>query len=99
MGVYSTQPGFIGGYPVEGPVAGTIPLAMVGVVPVKVCAENGPIQPGDLLTTSSIPGRAMKASPLTLNGITFYPGGVLIGKAMERLEAGEGVILVLVTLQ
>jgi hypothetical protein len=99
VGVYSTQPGFVGGYPVDGPVTGTIPLAIVGVVPVKVSTENGPIHPGDLLTTSTIPGFAMKASTVTVNGITFYPSGVLIGKALEGLDAGEGLILVLVTLQ
>jgi hypothetical protein len=98
-GVYSTKPGFVGGQPVEGEVAGAIPLAVVGVVPVKASAENGPIRPGDLLTASSTPGYAMKASPLTVNGVTFYPGGVIIGKALQGLDDGTGVIQVLVTLQ
>jgi hypothetical protein len=98
-GVYSTKPGFVGGQPVEGEVAGAIPLAVVGVVPVKASAENGSIRPGDLLTTSSTPGYAMKTSPLTVNGVTFYPGGVIIGKALQGLDDGTGVIQVLVTLQ
>jgi len=98
-GVYSTRPGFVGGQPVDGEVAGAIPLAVVGVVPVKVSAENGPIRPGDLLTASSIPGHAMKASPLTVNGVTFYPSGVIIGKALQGLDDGTGVIQALVTLQ
>lgn len=98
-GVYSTKPGFVGGQPVEGKVAGAIPLAILGVVPVKVSAENGPIRPGDLLTASSTPGHAMKASPLTVNGVTFYPSGVIIGKALQGLDEGSGVIQVLVTLQ
>jgi hypothetical protein len=94
-GVYSTQPGFVGGQPVEGKVAGNIPLAIMGVVPVKASAENGPIRPGDLLTTSSTPGHAMRA-----DRDSALPGTVL-GKALEPLDAsqGTGVIQVLVTLQ
>jgi hypothetical protein len=91
-GVYSTQPGFVGGQPVEGEVAGTIPLAVVGVVPVKVSAENGPIRPGDLLVTSSISGYAMKAG-------ANPPQGTVIGKALGKLEAGTGIIKMLATLQ
>jgi len=91
-GVYSTQPGFVGGQPVEGEVIGAIPLAVVGVVPVKVSAENGPIRPGDLLVTSSTPGYAMKAGPNP-------PQGTVIGKALEKLDQGTGVIKMLATLQ
>jgi hypothetical protein len=93
-GVYSTQPGFIGGLPVEGQVAGTIPLAIVGIVPVKVTAENGAILPGDLLVASSTPGHAMKAGPNP-------PQGAVIGKALEKWDVsqGTGVIKMLATLQ
>ena len=42
-GVYSTSPGFVGGASEED-AEGNIPLAMVGVVPVKVSGENGAIQ-------------------------------------------------------
>lgn len=97
-GVYSTRPSYLGNGRMSG-VAGYVPLAIAGVVPVKVSVENGPIQPGDLLTTSSLPGYAMKASPVTLMGITFYPSGVIIGKALEALQADNGIILVLVVLQ
>jgi hypothetical protein len=92
VGVYSTQPGFVGGQPVEGDLTDRIPLAIVGVVPVKVSAENGSILPGDLLTTSSTPGHAMKAGPNP-------PVGTVIGKALAALEQGTGVIQMLVTLQ
>jgi hypothetical protein len=99
-GVYSTQPGFIaGGGDESADVTDDIPLAMMGVVPVKASAENGPIHPGDLLTTSSTPGHAMKASPLTVGGVTFYPSGVIVGKALEGLDEGSGVIEMLVVLQ
>ena len=91
-GVYSTQPGFVGGREVEGAASGTIPLAVVGVVPVKVSAENGPIVPGDLLVASSTAGHAMKAGPSA-------PQGTIIGKALGKLEAGTGVVKMLVTLR
>jgi hypothetical protein len=91
-GVYSTQPGIVGGQPAEGKVEGTIPLAVVGVVPVKVSAENGAIRPGDLLAASSTPGHAMKVGPNA-------PQGTVIGKALEKWDAGTGVIKMLATLQ
>jgi hypothetical protein len=92
VGVYSTRPGFVGGQPVEGEREGHIPLAVVGVVPVKASAENGPIRPGDLLVASSIPGHAMKAGPNP-------PVGTVIGKALEGLDEGTGIIRMLVMLQ
>jgi hypothetical protein len=68
-------------------------VALTGRVYVKADARYGPIRPGDLLTTSDTPGRAMKATDRDLT-----PGAVL-GKAMTSLEKGEGEVLVLVTLQ
>jgi len=91
-GVYSTQLGFVGGLPVEGPITDTIPLAIVGIVPVKVSAENGVIHPGDLLVAASIPGHAMKAG-------SNPPVGTVIGKALEKFDGGTSVIKMLVTLQ
>ncbi len=69
-------------------------LAIVGKVPTKVTTENGPIGIGDLLTTSSKPGYAMKA---TID--SFDKVGTIIGKALEPLEKGEGKIMVLINLQ
>ena len=66
-------------------------LALAGQVQCKVTAENGAIAIGDLLTTSSKPGYAMKAT----NPIP----GTTLGKALESLEKDEGKIVVLVTLQ
>lgn len=94
-GVYSTKPGLIGGtadasLPDE---ACKVPLAVIGVVPTKVTAENGAIRPGDLLTTSATPGHAMRCEGVErCFGRTF-------GKALEGLAAGTGVIEALVTLQ
>jgi hypothetical protein len=69
-------------------------VALAGRVYCNVDASNGTVEPGDLLTTSTTPGYAMKA--------TDYESaqGAILGKAMERIERGErGQILVLVTLQ
>lgn len=92
-GVYSTQPGFVAGAGDESSDLGDqIPLAVMGVVPVKATTENGSIQPGDLLTTSSRAGHAMRcgANPRV---------GTIIGKALEPLADGAGVIKMLVVLQ
>ncbi len=67
-------------------------LALVGRVPVKVSAENGPIQPGELLVASSVPGHAMRAS-------ANPAPGTVIGKAMGSLSAGTGVTEMLVMLR
>ena len=69
-----------------------IPLAIVGIVPVKVSGENGPIQPGDMLVASSTPGHAMKADP--------NPSvGTVIGKALGNLDEDLGTVTVLIMLQ
>ena len=70
-----------------------VPIALAGRVYVKAEAFSGAIHPGDLLTTSSMPGLAMKASDRLL------AQGAIIGKAMTGLESGTGLILVLVSLQ
>ncbi len=92
IGVYADSPGFLGGQAVTPTEASAgIAVTMMGVVPVKVSDENGPIQTGDLLVTSSTPGHAMRAdNPLP---------GTILGKALEPLDKGTGVILVLLMLQ
>jgi hypothetical protein len=68
-------------------------VALSGRVYALADASNGAIQPGDLLTTSSTPGHAMKATDRNQSH------GAIIGKAMGSLEAGQGLVLVLVNLQ
>jgi hypothetical protein len=92
-GIFATKPGVIGRRETLVKSADEIPMAMVGIVPTKVSAENGPIRQGDLLVTSSTTGYAMKG---TDRGRML---GAVIGKAMGSLESGTGVIEVLVTLQ
>lgn len=92
-GIYSTKPGAIGKRSPASSVAPEIPMAMIGIVPAKVSAENGPIKPGDLLVTSSTVGYAMKGADH--DRMT----GTVVGKALGSVPSDKGVIEALVTLQ
>jgi hypothetical protein len=76
-GVVSTDPTLVMG---QNDVPEGIPIALAGVVPVKVTLENGPIAVGDALTSSSTPGHAMRATA----------AGPVVGKAMEPFDASQG---------
>ena len=73
-------------------------MALMGVVPVKVSAERAPICPGDLLTSSPVPGHAMRAEPVLLDGIKIHRPGTVLGKALQPLASGTGTINVLLTM-
>lgn len=92
-GIYATRPGVIGRRQSLKNSPDTVPMAMVGIVPTKVTAENGAIHRGDLLVSSAVPGYAMKGTDRS------RMLGAVIGKAMGSLDSGQGVIEVLVTLQ
>ncbi len=62
-------------------------------MPCKVTAQNGAIEVGDLLVSSSQPGYAMKGTDRR------RMLGAVVGKALELLANGNGIIQVLVTLQ
>jgi hypothetical protein len=68
-------------------------VALTGRVYVQADVSNGAIKPGDLLTTSRNPGRAMKVTDHA------RAAGAILGKAMTGLSKGQGMVLVLVTLQ
>jgi hypothetical protein len=68
-------------------------VALSGRVYALADASNGTIRPGDLLTTSSTPGHAMKVTDHA------KASGAILGKAMTGLSEGTGMVLVLVTLQ
>ena len=69
-------------------------VALAGRVYCYAVAGDQAIEPGDLLTTSDVPGHAMKVHDHARSQ------GAILGKAMQGLAAGErGQILVLVTLQ
>jgi len=70
-----------------------LPVALIGKVNCKVDADFAPIQVGDLLTTSPITGHAMRACD------PQKAFGSVIGKALQPLEAGRGLIPILIALQ
>lgn len=72
---------------------GRIPVALMGKAYCKVDARYSPVEVGDLLTTSQTPGHAMKVMDPT------RAFGSVIGKALKSLEAGQGVIPILVALR
>jgi len=77
----------------EGALEGGQNVALTGRVYALADASSGAIEPGDLLTTSSTPGHAMKAADHA------RAQGAILGKAMTGLARGRGMVLVLVTLQ
>jgi hypothetical protein len=92
-GVISTTPGVVlGNKSAESNDARPI-LALAGRVPVKVTAKYGAIAVGDLLVSSPIPGYAMKC-PEKSQCI-----GAVIGKALEPLAEGSGLIEVQIVLR
>jgi hypothetical protein len=92
-GVISTAPGVVlGNKSAEHNDARPI-LALAGRVPVKVTAKYGAIAVGDLLVSSPIPGYAMKC-PEKSQCI-----GAVIGKALEPLAEGSGLIEVQIVLR
>jgi hypothetical protein len=83
-GVVSTDPAMVMAKERDG-----VPVAMTGTAPVKVTMENGNIKPGDKLTSSSTPGKAMKCNEID------KCTGALIGKALEPAEkSGEIKMLI-----
>jgi hypothetical protein len=93
-GIYSTKPGLVGKRSTEPEqLKKQIPMAMVGIVPVKVTSENGAIRKGDMLVTSSMPGYAMRGTDHA------RMLGAVIGKALEPFNSDKGLIDVLVSLQ
>ena len=84
------RPGIILG---EGSGGGApVALALIGRVACRVDATRKPVAVGDLLTTSDLPGHAMKASD------PARAFGAVIGKALAPLEGGTGLVPILVAL-
>jgi hypothetical protein len=93
IGVYATKPGVLASRHGLGATGNEIPVAMIGIVPAKASAENGAIQRGDLLVSATTPGCVMKATDRQ------RLVGAVVGKAMQPLDSGTGVIEIAVTLQ
>jgi hypothetical protein len=77
----------------QGLLEGGKNVALTGRVYVQADTSNGAIKPGDLLTTSSTPGHAMKVTDHA------RAAGTILGKAMTGLSEGKGMVLILATLQ
>ncbi|HSA30643.1 MAG TPA: hypothetical protein P5160_02465 [Candidatus Omnitrophota bacterium] len=74
------------------------PVALAGRVHIKVSLENGPIEAGDLLASSSLPGHAMRAED------PESASHAVVAKALERFTGGPegqetGMIQAIVTLR
>ena len=69
------------------------PIALNGTAYCKADATSFPIDTGDLLTTSSAPGHAMKASDRR------RAFGAVIGKALRPLSDGRALVPILIALQ
>ncbi len=91
-GAGGVQPGMLMGQK-DSVADGQHPVALTGRVYVWADASHGPIEPGDLLTTSDVPGHAMRVEDHS------QAHGAVIGKAMTSLDEGRGLVLVLVSLQ
>jgi hypothetical protein len=70
-----------------------VPVAIVGRAACLVDAAHGPIEPGDLLTTSPTEGHAMRV------GDAAAAAGAILGKALGSLRAGTGLVPVLLMLR
>ncbi|MDQ5957274.1 MAG: hypothetical protein QG614_249 [Patescibacteria group bacterium] len=81
IGVIATNPGIVLGSNTEG-----VPVAFSGRVPVKVSAENGPVQKGDRITLSYREAGV---------GAKLMNAGQSVGIALSS-DTGSGVVLMLV---
>jgi len=73
--------------------ANRVPIGLLGKVYCKVDAQYGPIDVGDLLTTSPTAGHAMKADD------PLKAFGSVLGKALRPLRSGQGLVPILITLR
>ncbi len=68
------------------------PVALAGRVMCKVDARKGPVNPGDLIVTSDTPGCGIRGKIDSFDKI-----GTVIGKALDRIDEGIGLIPVFIT--
>jgi len=67
-------------------------VALAGRVPTKVSTENGSIEPGDPLTSSSTAGVAMKATksgPIVGKALEAFTGGIEVTNGQEGQDGGN----------
>lgn len=76
-----------------------VAVAIAGVAQVKADATAGPISAGQRLTSATAPGHARTLQSKTLDGMLVAEGAPVVGLALESLNAGQGLIWVLVNPQ
>jgi hypothetical protein len=94
VGVVSGEPGVLLGSSGKGGASGdalTASVATSGIVRCRVDASFGAIGVNDLLVASPTPGHAMRTGNPKL--------GTIVGKALEPLESGTGIVRILVMLR
>ena len=101
IGVYATKPGILlTERGIDESLDDLVPVGVVGLIPTRVSAENGPIRRGDMLVTARTPGHAMRATPNEVNGVKLYPSGTILGKALQNFAGpGTGMFKVLVNVK
>jgi hypothetical protein len=70
-----------------------VPVTLTGTVYALASNVNGPIRAGDLLTTSAVPGHAMRATDADA------ARGAIVGKALADLQGDRGLVMILASLQ
>jgi hypothetical protein len=70
-----------------------VTVTLSGTVYCLASSLNGRVRAGDLLTSSSVPGHAMRA------GDSDAARGAILGKALEDLHGERGLVLILASLQ
>ena len=70
-----------------------VPVTLTGTVYALASNVNGPIRAGDLLTTSAVPGHAMRATDADA------ARGAIVGKALDDLRGDRGLVMILASLQ
>jgi hypothetical protein len=88
-GVVTSTPGLLLGGPLA---AGALAVAVCGVAMAKAEAESGAIESGDVLVSSAVPGHARAAAGMDL------PAHAVLGRALDPLASGRGVLRVLLRL-
>ncbi|MDQ7778188.1 MAG: hypothetical protein RDV41_00570, partial [Planctomycetota bacterium] len=82
VGMVSTRPGLVaGGGDAEKSHEGDALIALAGRVPVKVCSLGGPIQIGDPISVSAMPGLGAKASSARY----------ILGRSLQAFDTSRAV--------
>jgi hypothetical protein len=92
LGIVSGAAGYRPGLVLDTGQGHRLPIALVGKVMCWVDADLAAVGRGDLLTTSPTPGHAMRARASRATGS-------LVGKALDALPSGRGLLPVLVALR